>query len=162
MILKEKNYADCKGYGCIHALYTLTLDSGEVIDSSTGREPLQFICGRGMIIPGLERELLSLKTGDKKSVIVQPEEGYGLVNEQLMQTVNREQLAPHLELKEGMSLTGRNEQGQQFEVLVESFTDSDVKIDMNHPLAGKILNFETEIIEIREANSEELDHGHVH
>jgi len=108
--------------------YTLTLDSGEVIDSSAGREPLQFICG----------------------------------HDQLMQTVSREQLPPDLELKEGMSLTGRNEQGQQFEVLVKSFTDSDVKIDMNHPLAGKILNFETEIVEIREVSSEELDHGHVH
>jgi len=68
--------------------YTLTLDSGDVIDSSEGREPLQFIYGHGMIIPGLEKELLSLKTGDKKSVIVQPEEGYGLVNEQLTQTVS--------------------------------------------------------------------------
>lgn len=70
--------------------YTLTLDSGEVIDSSAGREPLQFICGHGMIIPGLEKELFSLKTGDKKSVTVQPEEGYGLVNDQLIQTVSRE------------------------------------------------------------------------
>ena len=142
--------------------YTLTLDSGDVIDTSEGREPLQFIYGHGMIIPGLEKELLSLKTGDKKSVTVQPEEAYGPVNEQLLQTIGRDQLPPDLELKEGMALTGRNEQGQQFEVLIKSFTDSDVVIDMNHPLAGKGLNFETEIIEIRTANAEELDHGHVH
>jgi len=142
--------------------YTLTIDTGDVIDSSEGREPLQFIYGHGMIIPGLEKELLSLKTGDKKSVTVQPEEGYGLVNEQLTQTVSRDQLPPDLEIKEGMSLTGRNEQGQQFEVLIKSVTDSDVVIDMNHPLAGKVLNFETEIVDIRTASSEELDHGHVH
>jgi len=133
--------------------YTLTLDTGEVIDSSAGREPLQFIYGRGMIIPGLEKELLALKTGDKKTVTVQPDEGYGLVNEELIQT---------LELKVGMALTGRNEQGQQFEVVVQSFTDAEVVIDMNHPLAGKVLNFETEIVAVREASAEELSHGHVH
>ncbi|MBU0711093.1 peptidylprolyl isomerase [bacterium] len=142
--------------------YTLTLDSGDVIDSSTDREPLQFIYGHGMIIPGLEKELSALKIGDKKSVTIQPEEGYGLVNEQLTQTVSREQLPSDLELKQGMSLTGCNEKGRQFEVNVKSFTDSDVVIDMNHPLAGKVLTFETEIVEIREASSEELDHGHVH
>jgi len=142
--------------------YTLTLDTGEVIDSSAGREPLQFIYGRGMIIPGLEKELLALKTGDKKTVTVQPDEGYGLVNEELIQTISREQLPPDLELKVGMALTGRNEQGQQFEVVVQSFTDAEVVIDMNHPLAGKVLNFETEIVAVREASAEELSHGHVH
>lgn len=141
--------------------YELTLDSGEVIDSSQGREPLQFIFGHGMIIPGLEKELLSLKTGDKKSVTVQPEEGYGLVNEQLIQTVSRTQLPPDMELKEGMVLTGKNEQGQQFEVGVKSFNDSEVVIDMNHPLAGKVLNFKTDIIDIRPATAEELNHGNV-
>ena len=142
--------------------YKLTLDSGDVIDSSEGREPLRFIYGHGMIIPGLERELLSLKAGDKKSVTVQPEEGYGLVNEQLLQTIGRDQLPPDLELKEGMALTGKNEQGQQFEVAVKSFNDSEVVIDMNHPLAGKVLNFETQIVDVRKASAEELDHGHVH
>ena len=141
--------------------YELTLDSGEVIDSSQGREPLQFIFGHGMIIPGLEKELLSLKTGDKKSVTVQPEEGYGLVNEQLIQTISRTQLPPDMELKEGMVLTGKNEQGQQFEVGVKSFNDSEVVIDMNHPLAEKVLNFKTDIIDIRPATSEELNHGNV-
>ena len=142
--------------------YTLALDSGDVIDSSEGREPLQFIYGRGMIIPGLEKELSSLEKGDKKAVQVQPEEGYGLVNDQLVQTIKRSQLPPDIELKEGITLTGKNEQGQQFNVVVKSFDDENVVIDMNHPLAGKVLNFETEIVDVRKASAEELDHGHVH
>lgn len=142
--------------------YTLALENGSVLGSSADREPLQFICGHGMIIPGLEKELIGLKTGDRKKVTVQPQDGYGFVNDQLIQTVNRDQLPPNLELEKGMFLTGQNEQGQQFDVKVKSFNDTEVVIDMNHPLAGEVLHFETEIVDLRKASPGELDHGHIH
>ena len=142
--------------------YTLTLESGETVDSSAEREPLQFLTGQQQIIPGLEREILNLQPGDKKSVKVAPEDGYGLVNEELTQTVKREQIPADVELKEGLALTGQNADGQQFQVIVKSFNDAEVELDMNHPLAGETLHFDIEIIDVRPATPEEIDHGHVH
>ena len=142
--------------------YTLTLESGETVDSSVEHEPLQFLTGQQQIIPGLEREILNLQPGDKKSVTVAPEDGYGLVNEDLTQTVGREQIPADVELKEGLALTGQNADGQQFQVIVKSFNDAEVELDMNHPLAGETLHFDIEIIDVRPATPEEIDHGHVH
>jgi len=142
--------------------YTLTLESGETVDTSVEREPLQFLTGQQQIIPGLEREIMNLQPGDKKSVKVAPEDGYGLVNEDLTQTVGREQIPADVELKEGLALTGQNAEGQQFQVVVKSFNDAEVELDMNHPLAGETLHFDIEIIDVRPATPEEIDHGHVH
>ena len=142
--------------------YTLTLESGETVDSSAEREPLQFLTGQQQIIPGLEREIMNLQPGDKKSVKVAPEDGYGLVNEDLTQTIGREQVPADVELKEGLALTGQNAEGQQFQVVVKSFNDAEVELDMNHPLAGETLHFDIEIIDVRPATPEEIDHGHVH
>jgi len=142
--------------------YTLTLDSGEIIDSSEGSEPLSFLCGHSQIIPGLENELIDMKIGDKKSVTIQPEDGYGSVNEQLYQVIARDEMPPDVEVKKGLVLTGQNDDGRQFEVVVKSYTDTEVVLDLNHPLAGEVLHFETEIVDIRLAEPEELDHGHAH
>lgn len=142
--------------------YTLALESGETVDTSVEREPLQFLTGQQQIIPGLEREIMNLQPGDKKSVKVAPEDGYGLVNEDLTQTVGREQIPADVELKEGLALTGQNAEGQQFQVVVKSFNDAEVELDMNHPLAGETLHFDIEIIDVRPATPEEIDHGHVH
>ena len=142
--------------------YTLTLDSGDVVDSSSGKAPLSFLVDSGQIIPGLEKEMLGLEVGDKKSVKVQPEEGYGLSEEQLIQTIERNQIPDSLELKVGEMLRGQSEDGQVVEGKVVFIDDQKVKIDFNHPLANQVLNFDVEIVDVRDATAEELSHGHAH
>lgn len=143
--------------------YTLTLENDEVIDSSVERnEPLQFIAGVGNIIPGLEKELIGMEKGDKKSVRVAPEEAYGLRNDELVQTYPRSELPAEVEMEVGKMLYLEDEHGHPVDALVSDLTEETVTLDLNHPLSGEVLNFEVEIIELREATSEELEHGHVH
>ncbi len=142
--------------------YKLTLDSGEVVDSSEDREPLNFLVGYQQIIPGLEKELLGMKVGEKKSVQVESNEGYGERDEELMQIVARDQIPENIELKEGLVLRANKEDGDVVEFTVQSFDEEKVIFDLNHPLAGETLNFETEIVNIRNATDKEISHGHVH
>ncbi len=143
--------------------YKLTLESGETIDSSFERdEPLMFIVGVGQIIPGLEKEMMGLKIGDKKTVSVAPEDAYGVRDDRLIQTYSRAQLPTGVEYKVGKVLRLESEQGYPVDVVVTAATDENVTLDLNHPLAGETLNFEIEIMGIREATAEELDHDHVH
>ena len=142
--------------------YTLTLDSGEEVDTSQTRGPLRFLVGHGQIIPGLENALMDLQVGDKKTVKVQPEEGYGMRETALIQTIEREAIPAEIELFEGLVLRGQNESGDIIEGVVKSLNDETVTIDFNHPLAGEVLTFETEVVDIRDATPEELEHGHVH
>ena len=142
--------------------YTGTLEDGTVFDSSEGREPLQFIFGVGQIIPGMEEGLEGLKVGDKKKLEnIAPEKAYGEVNPQAMQEVPKSQLPPELEVKEGMQLAAQGPQGP-IPVVIKEIKDETVVVDFNHPLAGKSLNFEVEIVALREADASELDHGHAH
>ena len=142
--------------------YTLTLDSGEVVDSSEGREPLNFLVGYGQIIPGLEKELIGMKAGEKKAVKVESKEGYGERDEELVQTVPRDQIPDNIELTEGLVLRANKEDGDIIEFTVKSFDESKVVFDLNHPLAGETLNFDTEVVNIRDATEQEISHGHVH
>ncbi len=142
--------------------YKLTLDSGEVVDSSEDREPLNFLVGHGQIIPGLEKELIGMKIGEKKSVQVDSKEGYGERDEELVQIVDRNQIPDNIELKEGLVLRANKDNGDIVEFTVQSFDEEKVVFDLNHPLAGETLNFDTEIITIRDATDEEISHGHVH
>jgi len=143
--------------------YRLTLDSGDVIDSSEDhKQPLTFLVGHNQIISGLENSLLGMKIGEKMSINVPVEGAYGKRDENLKQTILRSQLPPDIELSEGQTLTGKNSKGQNMEVRVISFDETQVYLDLNHPLAGKNLNFNVEIKNVREAITEELEHGHVH
>ncbi len=143
--------------------YELTLDDGRVVDSSRkAGEPLKFLVGKGQIIPGLENAMMGMTAGDTKDVAVEPEQGYGSHKEELVKTVPRKQIPADIELKEGLVLTGQDEKGQQFELIVNSFSDDDVTLDMNHPLAGKNLNFNIEVVDVRDATGEEKQHGHAH
>ena len=143
--------------------YKLTLDSGSVIDSSSNqKKPLVFLVGHNQLISGLENSLLGMKIGDKKSVVVPPKKGYGVRDENLVQTVPRSQLPPEIALYEGQILTGKNDKSQKIEVTVKTFDENQVELDLNHPLAGMNLNFDVEIKNVREATVEELEHGHVH
>ena len=142
--------------------YTLTDESGQVLDSSSGRDPLAYLHGKGNIIPGLEKALEGKQAGDKLNVAVQPAEGYGERDERLVQDVPREAFENVDEVNPGMQFQAQNEQGQARVVTVTKVADDLITIDANHPLAGANLNFDVEVTEVREPTAEELEHGHVH
>jgi len=141
--------------------YKGTLEDGSVFDSSEGRDPLVFIFGTGMIIPGLEAGIDGLKAGDKKTINVKSDEAYGQRKEEAMQEVPKEHLPQDAELKVGMQLAAQGPQGA-IPVVISEIKDKTVVVDFNHPLAGKDLTFDVEVIEVREATKEELEHGHAH
>ena len=141
--------------------YTLKDDDGNTIDSSVGQEPLPYLHGAGNIVPGLERELEGKTTGDKLSVIVKPVDGYGELNDSLVQELPKTMFAGVDDIKAGMDFHAETDNGQQM-VTVTKVEGDTVTIDGNHPLAGKNLHFDIEVTEVREASSEELEHGHVH
>lgn len=141
--------------------YKGTLTDGSVFDSSEGREPLEFIFGIGMIIPGLEEGIKGLKEGDKKTINVSSDKAYGEKQEEALQEVPKNQLPQDVELAVGMQLAAQGPQGV-IPVIIADIKEETVLIDFNHPLAGKDLVFEVEITNIREATPEELSHGHVH
>ena len=126
--------------------YTLKVE-GEVVDTSQGREPLQYTQGSGQIIPGLEKELKGLKKGDKKSVTVNPDEGYGRHNPDAIQKVPRDAFKDTKNLKKG-DVVGGNVSGQRFQAVVVDMNEKEVTLDLNHPLAGKTLNFDIEIVNV--------------
>lgn len=139
--------------------YTLKdANSGEQLDSNVGGAALEFVSGKGQIIPGLETKLIEMAVEDKADVMVEAAEAYGEYNEEAIQTLPKEQFAG-IELEEGMSLYGTGEQGETVQVTVKSFTDDEVMIDYNHPLAGKALMFSVSILSLRDATAEEIETG---
>jgi len=142
--------------------YTLKNDSGDVIDSSKGQEPMPFIQGHGNIIPGLESALEGSKVGDKLDVSIEPEDGYGLRMQDAIQEIPSSELQGVNEVKVGMQLQSQDQDGNAFLVTVTKVEDDKITVDANHPLAGETLHFSVNIESIRKAEAEELSHGHVH
>ena len=142
--------------------YTLTDDQGQQLDSSAGQEPLAYLHGAGNIIPGLEKALEGKTAGDKLSVAVSAEEGYGPVQTDLIQDVPRSSFQGIDTIEIGMQFEAQTGQGGSVPVTVIAVTDETVTVDGNHPLAGKGLNFDVTIEDVREASEEELAHGHIH
>ncbi len=139
--------------------YTLTeAGKSDIIDSNANGAPLEFITGKGHIIPGLEKALSGMKEGDKSDVLVKAVDAYGELNPEAAQTLPRDQFAG-IDLKEGMTLYGQGEHGQSVQVTVKSFDENEVTIDFNHPLAGKDLLFSVEILGVREATADEAASG---
>ena len=141
--------------------YTLTGSDGTVLDTSEGQEPLAYIQGTGSIIPGLESAMEGKASGEHLEVTVQPENGYGVRDDSLLQTTSREQFEGLDDLEVGMQFEAKDDEGEQV-VTVIKIEDEVVTVDGNHPLAGETLNFNVDIVEVREATTEELQHGHVH
>ncbi|HEX2979473.1 MAG TPA: peptidylprolyl isomerase [Anaerolineaceae bacterium] len=141
--------------------YVLTVDN-EVVDSAEKEEPIEFIQGHGHIIPGLERELYGMNIGDEKSVTVQPEEGYGEFDETAIISVPRSEFPEGVPLEPGIPLQVRTEEGELLDSRIHSVGDDAIQLDFNHPLAGKSLNFNVIVVDLRSATSEELEHGHTH
>lgn len=141
--------------------YTLTDDKGAVIDSSVGQEPLAYIHGTGFMIPGLEAGMEGRQAGDAFQITVQPEDAYGVRNDNLVKEVEREMFGNVERLEPGMQFQAETEDGIEI-VTVTAVEEDMVTVDGNHPLADVVLNFDVKVIEVRDATPEELDHGHVH
>jgi len=131
----------------------------EVVDSNKGSgQPLEFIMGKGQIIPGLEKALCGMTKDEAGDMMIPAVDAYGDYNQEALQTLPVEQFEG-VELKEGLTLYGQGEDGQTVQVTVKSFTDSEVNIDFNHPLAGKDLMFSVTVLSAREATADEIDSG---
>ena len=128
--------------------YTLTDETGKVIDSSKGKEPMHYVHGKGEIIPGLEKELTGMSVGSEKKITVKPEDGYGQINPQAFQEIPKDKL-PAEALKVGTVLTARGPNGQSIPVRVHEIKEKTVVMDFNHPLAGKTLVFDIKVTEIK-------------
>jgi FKBP-type peptidyl-prolyl cis-trans isomerase SlyD len=143
--------------------YVLTNDNEEVLDSSEGQDPLAYLHGTGHLVEGLEAQLLGKAAGDKLDVTVQPGDDYGEINEELVQVVSSNVFDGVESIEPGMQFQTSNEDNSDSETItVVSVENDEVTIDGNHPLAGVTLHFAVDIIEVREATAEELEHGHVH
>ncbi|MCF7222491.1 FKBP-type peptidyl-prolyl cis-trans isomerase [Marilutibacter chinensis] len=141
--------------------YTLTDDAGQVIDSSSGRDPLSYLHGAGNIVAGLEKALAGKQAGDKLKVDVAPEEGYGIRHDGLVQQVPRDAFQGIDNVQPGMQFQAQTGNGPLL-VTVTEVGEGTVTVDGNHPLAGKTLHFDVEVTEVREATADEQQHGHAH
>ncbi len=141
--------------------YTLTVD-GEVVDASEENEPLEYLQGYQNIIPGLESQLVGMKIGESKKVLVAPRDGYGEVDPEAFVEVQRSEFPKDFEIKPGIDLQLQDQDGEMVNAVIVSVIGNKVKLDLNHPLAGKELLFSVTVTDLREATEEELSHGHVH
>ncbi len=142
--------------------YEVADDQGQLIDRSEEGGPLAYIHGNGQLIPGLETALEGRGKGDKIAVDVPPEQGYGERDEEGVQIVARNQFDDSVEIEVGMQFEAQDDdEGHQI-VTVVAVDGENITLDTNHPLAGKNLRFKVEILDVRDASTEELSHGHVH
>lgn len=131
--------------------YTLVIE-GTLIDSSTGREPLTYIHGTGQIVPGLEDGLEGMDEGSRRHITLTPERGYGPRNPEAIQRIPKDVFVGAEELEVGAVVSGRSG-GIPFQAVVAEIGDDFVTLDLNHPLAGKTLDFDIEVVEIRDLPS---------
>ncbi len=142
--------------------YTLKDEKGEVLDSSDGRDPLDYLHGAGQIIPGLENELEGRKPGDEFSVVIEPEEGYGSRDESLVHEVPKTEFETPDEIEVGMQFRVGAEGGTLI-MVVAGVGEESVTLDGNHPLAGVNLAFDVSVADVRKATEEEIKASqHVH
>jgi len=141
--------------------YTLKDDAGNTLDSSAGGEPLAYIQGHGNLVSGLEKALEGKQDGGSVAVSVSPEDGYGKHDPDLIQRLPKRTLQGSGEVKKGMQFQARTKDGMRLFTVTGLMGDM-VTLDGNHPLADRTLHFEVQIVAVRDATTEELEHGHVH
>jgi FKBP-type peptidyl-prolyl cis-trans isomerase SlyD len=141
--------------------YTLIVED-EILESTDDGEPIEFIQGIGQIIPGLENALYEMKVGDKKTVVIEPDDAYGIYDEDSLEVARKDEFSEEIPLDVGTFLDLRDDEDNVLSAQVIEEDQETVTLDFNHPLAGKTLTFEVTLSALREASEEELDHGHVH
>ncbi|GEQ87304.1 peptidyl-prolyl cis-trans isomerase [Patiriisocius marinistellae] len=129
--------------------YTGKLTDGQVFDSSEGREPIEVTLGQGQLIPGFEKGLIDMKLNEKKTISIPKEEAYGDVRDELKQEVAKTDLPQDMTPEVGMGLVSKTPDGQEMNLRVVEVKDTSIVVDANHPLAGKDLVFDLEVVEIK-------------
>ena len=132
----------------VHIHYKGTFSDGKVFDSSEGRDPLAFGLGAGQVIPGFEKAVEGMEVGEKKTVTIKSEDAYGPVRPEMSQEVPRDQLPKDQEPKVGMHLVMQTPEGMQVPARIAKVAEDKVTIDLNHPLAGKDLTFDIELVKV--------------
>ena len=128
--------------------YTGKLDDGTVFDSSRNREPFEFTIGAGQVIPGFEQGIVGMAKGETKTVTLQPEDAYGKIRDDLIVAVNKSEMPADLNAEVGQQLQINQPDGKVIPVTVTDISEEKITLDANHPLAGKALTFEIELLEI--------------
>ena len=142
--------------------YTLKDDDGQVMDSSEGKAPLQYLHGNNNLIPGLENELTGKTTGAKFDASIPPEQAYGERRDDFIQVISKDMFQGVESVEPGMTFVAQGEGGAQRQVRVTDVEGDNVTIDANHPMAGMTLHFAVEVVDVREGTAQEIEHGHVH
>ena len=142
--------------------YTLHDDQKVLLDSSEGSDPLVYLHGHGQLIKGLESKLSGKKVGDKFNAEIEPDQAYGAYEEGLRFSVPSKEFPTETKVEVGSVFEVSSAKGQSMLVRVVEMTADTVMVDANHPLAGKKLFFDVEVVGLREATATELEHGHVH
>lgn len=142
--------------------FVLKNSQGEELDKSDENKPLVYLHGTQQIVPGLEKELVGLQVGDKKNVEVPPAQGYGEVDTKLHIKTERSFFPKDVNLVKGMDFSEDTGEGKNQKFTVIKLEGDHVFLDGNHPLAGQILHFNVEVVAIRDATAEEMEHGHAH
>ncbi len=142
--------------------YTLSLDDGAMFETTRGGMPLRFLAGHGQLLPALEDALMGMGAGDQASLTLAPEDGYGAYDEDAFEAVPIDAFPSTDELLPGTPVGVHDSSGETYEAYVTEIRDDEVLLDFNHPLAGETLHFQVQVVDVRPATAEELEHGHVH
>jgi FKBP-type peptidyl-prolyl cis-trans isomerase SlyD len=151
------------GKGSIVSIeYQVHCGDGKVIDASEPGSPFSYLHGEGQVVPGLERALEGLSAGDARQVVIAPEDGYGPHDPRGVQKVPRSAFAAEPAPEVGAAMVAQGPRGESLPFIVREVSAEGVTIDLNHPLAGKTLHFAVKVCDVRDATTEELEHGHAH
>jgi FKBP-type peptidyl-prolyl cis-trans isomerase SlyD len=142
--------------------YTVKDDEGAVVDQTTKEQPFSFISGQNQILPTLEDNISKMIIGGSQKVVLPPEKAYGEFNEEAVRLVKRSDFPEEMKIEEGQRLMADTGEGRHLPFIIKEIKEDEVTIDFNHPLAGKTLEFDVELMDIRDATDEELMHGHSH
>lgn len=147
--MKQQSMSQVKENDTVKLHYTGKLENGQIFDSSLQREPLEFTLGQGQLIPGFEKGVIDMKVNEKKTINIPHTEAYGEVREELFHEVEKSQLPEEMKLEVGMGLVSKAPDGSERQLILHEIKDNTIIVDANHPLAGKDLTFDLEVIEIK-------------
>lgn len=142
--------------------FTLKDQHGNILDSTDGDVPFSYLTGHQNILPKLESEIDSMLIGSKRTVTIPAADAYGEYNEDIVQVIGKEEFPQDFLLEVGMQYIASAPDGTKMPFTITEVGDEEVTIDFNHPLAGKDLTFDIELLNVRDATAEEISHGHVH